>query len=102
MPSSVGEQDDATPPSRTPSRFGNVTYDSRELAKRAAPPRPPALPKGILEREKEREAGILVREASERRSSLRGLVLLAVLAFALSCIYAGLNRAFAAGWWQRW
>jgi len=38
----------------------------------------------------------------ERRSALRGLVLMALLALVVSLIRAGTDRAFYAGWWRQW
>jgi hypothetical protein len=40
------------------------------------------------------------REALERASILRGLVLVAVLVMIFSLWHAGLHRAFVPGWWH--
>ncbi len=42
------------------------------------------------------------REAMERRSVVRGLIVLAVLAMGWSIARAGLDRVFVHGWWRQW
>ena len=67
---------------------------------RAAPPqRPPLTPEFLSERaEHERYRG--QRETMERRSMVRGLILLAVLVLLGSIARAGLDRVFVHGWWK--
>jgi hypothetical protein len=40
------------------------------------------------------------RETIERRSMVRGLILLAVLVMVVSMARAGLDRVFIHGWWR--
>jgi hypothetical protein len=40
------------------------------------------------------------REKAERRSVVRGLIVLAILLFVGSMARAGLNRVFVHGWWR--
>jgi hypothetical protein len=70
--------------------------------RRAEPPRPPAL-SGTLRRAQEQQAEHLrEREATERHSVLRGLVLLGIAVLLFSLVRAGLGRAFFTGWWRQW
>jgi len=67
---------------------------------RAAPPRLPELTPAL---KREREAYAIYcreREQVERRSVLRGLMLLALLALSVSVLRAGLDRVFFHGWWR--
>lgn len=41
-------------------------------------------------------------ENRERRSQVRGLVLLAFLALAFAILRAGTGHAFGPGWWRLW
>jgi hypothetical protein len=41
-------------------------------------------------------------EARERRSQVRGLVLLALAAIAFAILRAGVHRVFTPGWWRLW
>ncbi len=69
---------------------------------RAAPPRPPA-PTRELERQRAAQREYrMEREQVERRSLMRGLVLLALLALLVSMARAGLDRVFVHGWWRQW
>ena len=56
----------------------------------------------MLKAQSEQAAYLRNREELERRSVLRGLVLLALIALAVSLIRAGGGRAFYAGWWRQW
>jgi hypothetical protein len=40
--------------------------------------------------------------AVERRSVVRGLIVLGVLALGWSMVRAGLGRVFVQGWWRQW
>ena len=41
-------------------------------------------------------------ELRERRSHVRALLLLAVLAIVASILRAGVHRVFGLGWWRLW
>lgn len=67
---------------------------------RAAPPQLPA-PTAAFERQRaEFERYRRQRERIERRSVVRGLILLAVLVLLGSIVRAGLERVFVRGWWR--
>jgi hypothetical protein len=67
---------------------------------RAAPPeRPPLTPEFLRERA-EYERYRRQRETIERRSMVRGLILLAVVVLLGSILRAGLARVFVHGWWR--
>jgi hypothetical protein len=38
----------------------------------------------------------------ERRSHVRGLLLLAVAAIVFAIVRAGVHRVFTVGWWRLW
>jgi hypothetical protein len=40
------------------------------------------------------------REQIERRSVVRGLLLMALLALSISIVRSGLDRVFVHGWWR--
>ena len=42
------------------------------------------------------------REGMERRSVVRGLMLLALVVLVLSMAHAGWGRVFVPGWWRQW
>ena len=48
----------------------------------------------------ERQQELERSEAQERRSMVRGLVLLALVILVLSVLRAGLHRVFPQGWWR--
>lgn len=50
----------------------------------------------------EQKEHVAARETLERRSVVRGLILLAVVAAAFSIARAGLDRVFVHGWWRQW
>ena len=67
---------------------------------RAAPPRLPALTPAFA---RDRQAFARYRserEKTERRSVVRGLILLAVVLLVGSMARAGLDRVFFHGWWR--
>ncbi len=43
-----------------------------------------------------------IREARERRSQLRGLLLLAIVAIVFLVLRYGPGQIFTAGWWRLW
>lgn len=92
----------ALKPSRAPIGFGDPrpALPSRNL--RAEPPRAPALPVRLQAAERERAENLKGRERLERRSMLRGLLLLALLVLVVSLLLADAGRAFPSGWWRRW
>ncbi|HEY4357349.1 MAG TPA: hypothetical protein VGN16_16480 [Acidobacteriaceae bacterium] len=67
---------------------------------RAEPPRIPAPTRALERAEQERDAYIRERQQVERRSVLRGLVLIAVVVLLASIARAGLGRVFPNGWWR--
>ncbi len=69
---------------------------------RAEPPRPPAPSKTVLRAQEEQATHLREREAKERHSVLRGLVLLAIAVLLVSLVRAGMGRAFSTGWWRQW
>lgn len=69
---------------------------------RAQTPRPPALTPEEQRREKTRVEALRGRVRLERRSLLRGLILLAVVILIVSLARAGLDRLFVPGWWREW
>jgi hypothetical protein len=72
---------------------------AEQRAEAVRPPQPtPALEQSRVELREHRSA----REALERRSVVRGLVVLAVVALVASIARAGLDRVFVHGWWRQW
>lgn len=67
---------------------------------RAAPPQLPALTPAFERQQAEFELYRKQREQVERRSMLRGLILIAVLVLIGSIARAGFARAFMHGWWR--
>jgi hypothetical protein len=67
---------------------------------RAAPPQlPPSSP--ALERDRQDfQSYRTEREKPERRSVVRGLILMSVLVLVGSIVRAGLDRVFVRGWWR--
>ncbi len=67
---------------------------------RAAPPQlPPCTPALTLDRQ-DLERNRSEQERMERRSVVRGLILLAVIMLVGSVARAGLDRVFVHGWWR--
>ena len=79
-----------------------ATKNTVDAPYRAKPPRPPELGAGA--KQASQEHGVYLRdcEALRHRSLLRGLLVLAVIALAISLYRAGLSRAFFPRWWQHW
>jgi hypothetical protein len=71
--------------------------DVEDRAAAAAPPEPT---RGLKRRREQFRVYRLERETIERRSMVRGLVLLAVVVLAGSIARAGLDRVFVQGWWR--
>ena len=67
---------------------------------RAASPQLPALGPAFARDRKDLRAIVHDREKKERRSVVRGLILLAVVVLVGSMARAGLDRVFVHGWWR--
>jgi len=67
---------------------------------RAASPQLPALSPAVARDRREFERYRHDREKKERRSVVRGLILLAVFVLVGSMARAGLDRVFVQGWWH--
>ena len=72
----------------------------RDREHRAATPQPPALTRGLERVRVEFDAYRREREAVERRSMVRALILMAIVALVGSIVHAGLDRVFVQGWWR--
>jgi hypothetical protein len=72
----------------------------RDLEHRAAPATSPEPTRGLKRKREEFRLYREGREAVERRSMVRGLILLAVVVMVVSIARAGLDRVFVAGWWR--
>jgi hypothetical protein len=69
---------------------------------RAEAVRPPQPTRALESARAERQEHCSKRELLERRSMVRGLILLAVVALVFSVARAGLDRVFVHGWWRQW
>lgn len=87
-------------PQHPATGFGVPTAPPPPL--RGAPPRPPTLQGRHAAAEEARQTEHKGREAAERRSMLRGLLLIAGAVLVLAVLQFGWARAFPAGWWRRW
>jgi hypothetical protein len=67
---------------------------------RALAASPPAPTRGLKKKREEFRRYRVGRETIERRSMVRGLILLAVLVMVVSIARAGLDRVFVDGWWR--
>jgi hypothetical protein len=74
----------------------------RSAGHRAEPPRPPALTERDQRRESARLEKLNARLRIEKRSMLRGLILLAVVILIVSLARAGFGRLFVPRWWTQW
>ncbi len=72
----------------------------RRNERRAASPHLPSLTPAFEQERWKFERYRKDRETIERRSAVRGLVLLAVVLLVGSMLRAGLDRVFVHGWWQ--
>lgn len=67
---------------------------------RAAPPRLPELTPAAKHNLEANASYRREREQVERRSVVRGLILIILLVLAASMLRAGLGRVFVHGWWR--
>ena len=67
---------------------------------RAEAVRPPQPTPELREAQAEQQVRLRALEGSERRSVVRGLILLAVVLLVGSMARAGLDRVFFHGWWR--
>ena len=67
---------------------------------RAAAPQIPEATRGLKRQRAEFQLYRAGRERMERRSALRGLILLAAAVLVGSIARAGLDRVFVQGWWR--
>ena len=88
------------------SKQGRQASGSRggwsSLLPKAAPSAAPALSRGAARAIAEQESRWRASEEAERRSMLRGLILLAILVSLIALAHHGMENAFPAGWWHRW
>ena len=70
--------------------------------KGAGPPVAPSLSRAELRAAQDQATYRQRREVLERRSVLRGLILLAVLIVLFAVMHGGAGRAFPSGWWRQW
>lgn len=69
---------------------------------RAEGVRPPQPTRALERARAERQEHRSKREVLERRSVVRGLILLALVALIFGVARAGLDRVFVHGWWRQW
>jgi len=69
---------------------------------RAEAVRPPQATPELSEAQAKQQVRLRALEGSERRSMVRGLIVLAALALAWSIARAGWARVFVHGWWKQW
>ena len=69
---------------------------------RAAAPQAPPATRALERALAEQTAHRAVRAQLERRSVVRGLVLLAVIVLVASVLRAGVCNVFLPGWWRHW
>jgi hypothetical protein len=74
----------------------------RQIERRAETVRAPEPTRALQRARVEKAAAVRLREALERRSMVRGLLVLAVVVLLASFARAGLERVFVAGWWRQW
>jgi len=67
---------------------------------RAASPQLPASSPALLRDQAEFRTYQREREKAERRSVVRGLLLMSASVLAASIVRAGLDRVFVHGWWR--
>ncbi len=70
----------------------------REL--RAEPPRAPEPTRALLRAREAQRAYLAASQRAAARSTVRGLLLLALMILAVSFWRAGLDRVFVQGWWR--
>jgi hypothetical protein len=69
---------------------------------RAEAVRPPQATPELKEAQAKQQVRLRALEGSERRSVVRGLIVLAAVVLAWSIVRAGLGRVFVHGWWRQW
>jgi hypothetical protein len=67
---------------------------------RAAPAALPAMTRALLLKRDEFESYRRERETIERRSIVRALILIAIVALVGSILHAGIDSVFVQGWWR--
>ena len=72
----------------------------RQIQHRAATPRLPQPTPAMKRQPQAHEVYCGEREQIERRSVVRGLLLMALLALSISIVRSGLDRVFVHGWWR--
>jgi hypothetical protein len=87
---------------KMPLGAGRGTHSGSKTVHRAAPAEPPAATPELLRELAAQAERVREREQIERRSMLRGLILLAMVVLALSMARAGMDRVFVPGWWRQW
>lgn len=85
---------------RDPTHFGDAARVTAESHGQAAPAETPDLPAALKQAAMKRKGQIRSAEDLERRSMLRGLLILALVVLLFSLLRAGTQRAFPAGWWR--
>jgi hypothetical protein len=73
---------------------------ARSNEHRAASPQLPSSSPALERDRQEFQSYRVEREKTERRSVVRGLMLMAVLVLVGSMVRAGLDRVFVHGWWR--
>ncbi len=74
----------------------------RTVEHRAEPPRVPEPTRALLADRAEALERRREREGIERRSLVRGLLVIVAVVLVLSIARAGLYRVFVPGWWRQW
>ena len=72
----------------------------RQIEHCAAPPKLPQLTPALKRQREAYEVYRSEREQLERRSVVRGLLLMALLALSISIFRSGLDQVFVHGWWR--
>ena len=80
-----------------PPRFKVPPSDNR-AGTPVAPALSRAMQRAAIAQQVRRQEG----EGTERRSVLRGLILLAVLILLFALLFGGTSRVFPPGWWRQW
>lgn len=68
----------------------------------AGPPIAPTLTGSARRAGEQQRSYLQKREIAERRSMLRGLIVLALFVLIFAALHSGVSRAFPAGWWRQW
>lgn len=86
----------------TQRKAGFSPGDRAAALKPAGPAEPPPLSRPALGAAEEQRAYVREREMFERRSMLRGLILLALLVIVFAVVHNGWQHALPDGWWRQW